>query len=112
MPACWATPPHWVVPFRLSLAIHKPALVISMSSAPRPRPRVGLKVSAPVVGDRPSIPRAEMAPGPAKSHPFGFCDHLSCPPKYAVLVSAAVEYSESQPVELIHLWLTLVGVEG
>ena len=33
--------PHGLVPFRLSLAIQSPALVTSMSSAPRPRPRVG-----------------------------------------------------------------------
>ena len=98
MPAWPVTPPHWLLPLRLSLAIHRPALVISMSSAPRPRARVGLKVSAPVAGLSPSIPGAEIAPGPAKSHPRGFCDHLSCPPKYAVPGSAAVEYSESQPV--------------
>ena len=42
MPARLASVPHWLVPSRLSLAIHRPALVISMSSAPSPRPRVGL----------------------------------------------------------------------
>ena len=77
MPAWPETWPHCALRSRLSLAIHSPALVISMSSAPSPRERVGLKVSAPVAGDRPSMPGAEMAPGPAESHPRGFSDHRS-----------------------------------
>ena len=44
------------------------------------------------------MPGAEIAPGPCASQSFGFCDHRSCPPKYAVLASAAAEKSESQPV--------------
>lgn len=34
------TPPQYWVPSKLSLAIHRPALVISMLSAPSPRPRL------------------------------------------------------------------------
>ena len=44
------------------------------------------------------MPGAAIAPGPAKSQPFGFDDQRSCPAKYAVVESAAAEYSESQPV--------------
>ena len=72
MPAWLDFPPHWALPFWVSLAIHSPALVMSMSSAPSPRDRVGLKVSTPVAGFSPSMPGALIAPGPAKSHPFGF----------------------------------------
>jgi hypothetical protein len=75
----------------LSLAIHRPAPVTSMSSAPRPRARVGLKMSDPVPGCRPSKPGAEMAPGPCALQSSAFCDHRSWPAKYAVLASAAAE---------------------
>ena len=77
MPAWPPTPPQTFEPWKLSLAIHKPAVVTSMPSAPSPRSLVGLKVSKPVLGDRPSIPGAEMAPGPASLQPFAFCDHAN-----------------------------------
>ena len=40
MPDRFWAPPHIWLPDSLSLAIHSPALVISMSSAPRPRSRL------------------------------------------------------------------------
>ena len=40
MPACPLTPPQVALSSKLSLAIQSPALVSSMSSAPRPRARL------------------------------------------------------------------------
>jgi hypothetical protein len=58
------------------------------------------------------MPEALIAPRPAWSQALGFCDRRSCPPKKTVLVFAATEYSESHPVALVHLWLTVFCVAG
>src|SRR6476469_5252326 len=105
MPACPCEgPPVLVLPqsevfHPLSLAIHSPALVTTMSSAPRPLPRVGLTVTLPLRGLSPTIPGATTAvPEVLLSHCSGLLAHRSCPPKDTVLASAAVAYRESQPV--------------
>src|SRR6266702_4750536 len=67
MPACPLTPPHRLAPKALSLAIHRPAPVTSMSSAPRPRALVGFHTMAPLDGESPAMPGALTAPGPAAS---------------------------------------------
>ena len=87
MPAWPDSPPHEVLPPKLSLAIHSPALVISRSSAPWPRDRLyrpavplELVISAPLDRWKPPMPSAGSAPGPLRLHPLPLSAQRSWPP--------------------------------
>src|SRR5215467_1966801 len=78
------TPPHCSPPPKLSLAIHRPALVSSMPSAPSPRdleysPAVPAALVSSAPPDEPGVtparPGAGIAPGPAALQPFALCSH-------------------------------------
>src|SRR6266568_2204796 len=81
-------PPQEVLPPKLSLAIHSPALVSSMSSAPCPRdleysPAVPpeLRISDPPAapGVSPARPGAGIAPGPALLQALALLNHRLWP---------------------------------
>jgi len=90
MPACPPDRPQVVARSALSLAIHSPARVTSMSSAPRPRLRVGFQTTSPSRGDSPTIPGASTAPGPRSLQPNRLSAHRSWPAKNATREVAAV----------------------
>ena len=100
MPAWPETPPHLLEPSRLSLAIQRPALVSSMSSAPRPRSRCRVLRVVTAPGGR---IQASHAGRRDRSRPGRVAtERVVGPPLVTAEVSqelsAAVEYSESQPV--------------
>src|SRR6516164_6940892 len=96
-----------------------------MSSAPCPRdleysPAVPaeLRISVPgvpavePVGYSPASPGAGIAPEPALLQAMVLWNHRLCPATYTALLSAATEYSESQPSKAIQSAMTEVWVAG
>ena len=88
MPENPACPPQEVPPPKLSLAIHSPSELSSMSSAPCPRDRLyipavlaELRISDPPVGPgvSPARPVAVIAPEPALLQAFWLLNHRLWP---------------------------------
>src|SRR5262249_20162234 len=103
MPAWPLTWPHTSMPNRFVLAIHRPPLVTSRSSAfaldmLKTALPFDFTRSFPFDGSAPARPRPVTAPRPAVLQALPFCDQRGCPATYTVLASAATEYSESHPV--------------
>src|ERR1043165_7065656 len=94
----WYAWPHSTELLYVSDATHRPCEVIVMSSAPRPRSRVGFHdVAVPLPALMLPMPGRSKAVEPLLLHAL-LDIHRSWPPTYTNEASAATAYRESQPV--------------